>query len=275
MAMQSVALITTPEAKDQLVAELWELGTHGIAERDLPDGRVELRSFFPEQIEDPVLDGGAWREEPDTDWNTGWREAWQPLLVGDRFFLAPEWCGDPTPAGRLRLTMHAGMAFGTGADASTQLCLEALARHVGPGSTVLDVGTGTGILAIAASLIGASRVVACDIDAASVAEAGQHVRLAGARVELFAGSVRSLGGAASFDLVVANVNAATLVSLAQQIRRLGRKTVLSGFGASALPAIEAAFGPAVAARERGEWLCLVVEAPIDIESPHETKDVLR
>jgi ribosomal protein L11 methyltransferase len=274
MTMHSVALITSLKDKDRLVAELWELGTHGISERDLPDGRLELRSFFPERIEDPALDGGAWQEEPETDWNERWREAWRPLVVGDRFFLAPEWCNDPTPAGRLKLTMHAGMAFGTGIDATTQLCLEAMERHVSSGSTVLDLGTGTGILAIAASLLGARRVVACDIEAASVAEAASHARLAGACIELFAGSARSLG-AASFDVVVANVNAATLVSLAREIRRLGRKAILSGFGAAGLPAIEAAFSPAVETRERGEWVCVVVRAPIDIESPHETTDVLR
>lgn len=272
--MRSVLLIALPEAKDRLVAELWELGTLGISERDLPDGTVELRSFFEERIDDPALDGGEWRQEPDADWNAQWREAWRPIQVGDRFFLAPEWSDDPTPAGRLRLTMHAGMAFGTGADATTQLCLEAMERHVEPGCTVLDVGTGTGILAIAAKLLGARRVVACDIDAAVMENAAEHARLAGVEVELYSGSARSLG-AASFDVVVANLNAATLLSLAGEVRRLGRKAILSGFGASTRPAIEAAFSAAIETLERGEWLCMVVQAPIDIESPHEATDFLR
>ena len=153
--MHSVRLYATQDGKDRLVAELWELGTLGVAERDLPDGRVELRSFFAEAIQHPVFDGGEWRQELDADWDVQWREVWQPVLVGNRFFLAPDWCDDPAPAGRLRLTMHAGMAFGTGADATTQLCLEAMERHVMQGCAVLDIGTGTGILAIAAKLLGA------------------------------------------------------------------------------------------------------------------------
>jgi ribosomal protein L11 methyltransferase len=147
-------------------------------------------------------------------------------------------------------------------------------RHLMQGCTVLDLGTGTGILAIAAKLLGARRVVACDIDSAAAAKASEHARLAGVEVEFYAGSARSLG-AASFDVVAANLNAAALTSLVREIRRLGRKAILSGFGAKSIPAIEAAFGPAIETRERGEWVCVVVRGSVDIESPHEATDLLR
>jgi ribosomal protein L11 methyltransferase len=272
--MYSVLLIVSAGDKDRIVAEMWELGTLGIAERDLPDGRVELRGFFTERTDGPFLEGGDWREEIEADWNTQWRDSWQPITVGDRFYLAPEWSDDPAPNSRLRLTMHAGMAFGTGADATTQLCLEAMERHVMQGCAVLDLGTGTGILAIAAKLLGARRVVACDIDSAAAMKAAEHARLAGVEVEFYAGSARSLGSA-SFDVVAANLNAATLTSLAREIRRLGCKAILSGFGAKALPAIEAVFGLPIETRERGEWVCVVVWGAVDIESPHEATDLLR
>src|SRR5262245_45942803 len=113
-------------ARDLLIAELWELGTAGIVE--LEDGR--LHAFFDDNVRRDALlrcfPDASVRVEEDRDWAQAARNILQPMMVGARFFLAPEWCDDPTPAGRLRITVNPGMAFGTGAHASTQLCLEAL-----------------------------------------------------------------------------------------------------------------------------------------------------
>ena len=78
--------------------------------------------------------------------------------------MVPEWLTDPTPPGRLRIEINPGLAFGTGGHESTRLCLAALERYVQPGTSVLDVGTGGRILAIASHLLGAGRVFACDVD---------------------------------------------------------------------------------------------------------------
>src|ERR1700738_1813831 len=92
----------------------------------------------------------------------------QPMTVGARFFLVPEWRDDPTPAGRFRIAVNPGQAFGTGVHETTRLCLEAIEEFVRPGSAVLDVGTGSGILARAAALLGAKRVYGCDVDPVAV-----------------------------------------------------------------------------------------------------------
>ena len=100
------------------------------------------------------------------------RDLLQPMEVGERFYLVPEWRDDPTPPGRFRIAVNPGMAFGTGVHETTRLCLEALEHYVRPGMRVLDVGTGSGILARAATLLGAERAYACDTDPIAVEIAG-------------------------------------------------------------------------------------------------------
>src|SRR5271157_1715142 len=160
----SLFLQCSPADNDNLSSELWELGTCGIQEE--PGG---LRAFFDdgeplELVErfrncEPIL-----RQEDSVDWEQVSRDAWPPLEIGERFFLVPPWRDDATPPGKLRLEMTPGMACGTGHHPATQLCLEALERVVKPGDTVVDVGCGSGILSVAAALLGAKKVVACDID---------------------------------------------------------------------------------------------------------------
>ena len=103
------------------------------------------------------------------------RDLLQPMEVGARFFLVPEWRDDPTPAGRFRIAVNPGMAFGTGVHETTRLCLEALEEFVQPGMRVLDVGTGSGILAQAARLLGAGKVYACDTDPVAVRDRRQRL----------------------------------------------------------------------------------------------------
>src|SRR6185312_10980629 len=101
------------------------------------------------------------------------RNLLQPMEVGQRFYLVPEWRDDPAPEGRFRVTVNPGMAFGTGVHETTQLCIEALEDFVQPGMIVLDVGTGSGILATVARLLGAERAIACDNDPIAIEVAQQ------------------------------------------------------------------------------------------------------
>ncbi len=119
--------------------------------------------------------GAEARQEEDRDWVEAAREMLQPMEVGERFFLVPEWRDDPAPAGRFRMVVNPGMAFGTGVHETTRLCLEALERYVRPGMDVLDVGTGSGILARAAGLLGARRVYACDIGCGRGGDRGRAI----------------------------------------------------------------------------------------------------
>ena len=173
--MYSVELKCEPEEKDLIIAELWEHGCAGITELS----ETSLRAFF--QSDAPELQaafdpwGARWELVEERDWVAVAHARLEPMMVGDRFFLAPVWRDDPAPAGRMRIVVNPGMAFGTGAHETTQLCIEALERHLRPGAAVLDVGTGSGILSIAARMLGAGRVIACDIDPEAVAVARLHV----------------------------------------------------------------------------------------------------
>jgi len=230
-------------------AELWEAGCRGIEEQELPGGRVSLRAFFEQKPDLP----GDWRQEPDTDWEAAVRAAWPAREIGETLYLAPDWDPSPTPPGRTRVTVHPGMAPGTGEHPATELCMVALERHLRPADSVLDLGCGSGILGATAAALGARSVAGCDIDAAAVAVAREHVHF-----PLFAGSLRCLR-AESMDLIAANLNAATLRSLEGEIARVARRClILAGFRDAEAAAISI---PGFRVTDRlslKQWACLVL-----------------
>ena len=245
--MFSVELECEPGQKDLLIAELWEQGCAGITE--LGDSR--LRAFFA--AAPPELRGlfaGSWEQENEQDWVALAHAKLEPMLVGECFFLVPVWRGDPTPPGRMRIEVNPGMAFGTGAHETTQLCIEALERHVRPGAAVLDVGAGSGILSIAARMLGARRVVACDNDPEAVAVARAHAAA-------YLGSVDAAGPACA-DVLVVNIGPAAVIGMAADIRRClrpGGVALVSGFERADAPDVERAY-PGGALYAKGEW-CLL------------------
>src|SRR5579872_4790381 len=162
--MYYLRLEVEPERVDTLLAELWEAGTAGVVEGD---GFVE--AFF-DDFEAAARFGTPMRAA-DRDWVQETEDAWPPLLVGEKFFVVAPWRKELTPPGRFRLEINPGMQCGTGQHPCTRLCLEAMERIIQPGDRVLDVGTGSGILSIAAKMLGAATVVACDVDSAAAREA--------------------------------------------------------------------------------------------------------
>lgn len=244
---------------DRLIAELWERGTRGVIEDDLPGGGVALRAFFDDPFDASEWGPARWEAAEDRDWVEVAESQWEPLLVGAKFYLAPCWRADPTPPGRLRLEMQPGRACGTGWGPATRLALEAMESRLRPGMTVLDVGTGSGILAVAAALLGAGRVYACDIDFAAACAARDRFRSEGIEVGLFAGSVRAVR-AAAVDFVVANINAEALASLAPEIERIlrpGGGAALTGFPSRRLASVRAAYGGRGTVLEKDEWRAIV------------------
>ncbi len=264
--MQFLLILTCAEReKDFLLADLWDAGAKGLEEREIDAGRVELRTFFGDQ---DTTRRGADRfasfaprveQSEEVDWIEIARSFWKPMAVGERFYLMPEWDAAQPPAGRIPLRMYAGPAFGSGDHATTQLCLEALERHLRPGQSLIDIGTGTGILAVAALRLGAWPVAACEIDSLSVAFAAENIGRERAAVGLFRGSTRSLRPAAA-DVVVANINTTTLELLAGDLTRIARqRLVLSGFAEGNEERVVAAFKgfEPIDRRETGGWLCVV------------------
>ncbi len=161
---------------EELTAALWEAGAGGLEER-----QGFLRAYFEERLpldDDPQLSGGEWLDEPDRDWQADWKLGLKPVQAG-RVTVVPTWLVDEVPAGQIRLIIEPGMAFGTGHHATTRMAIEALSALELTGVSVLDVGTGSGVLAMAASLLGASRSLGLDIDPLTIPVAFENAELNG------------------------------------------------------------------------------------------------
>lgn len=264
--MYSVTIPCAPEDKELLIAELWDVGTEGIVEGDAPGG-PDLRAFFNDRETAMIFArryGVEVQEEEDRDWQAEMREGWEAFPAGDRFWLAPSWRTEPAPDGRFRIEINPGLAFGTGRHETTLLCIEAIESVISPNQRVLDLGTGSGILAIAAALLGAGRVYACDIDTEAVPVARDNFRTAGMEIGTFAGSLRSVASG-SLDVVIANINAVTLSAIALDLIRIlkpGGIAVTSGFRWDERGRVGATMSRLgmriLEERQKGPWGCLVL-----------------
>lgn len=245
--MISVYLECDAAGFDELIAELHERGTLGVIE--LQSG---VRAWFDDAVDISDLvaryDGDSMAEQ-EHDWVRETEESFPPIEIGERFWLAPPWNPEPPPPGRVRLEINPGLACGTGWHPCTQLCIEALERVVFSGADVLDVGAGSGILSAAATLLGAGRVVACDVDPDAVPITRGRI---GDRV--FAGSADAVRST-SFDVVVANISrpaAEALYGELVRIARPGGRIILSGFqSAPDMP-------DDIETTARDGWLCCVI-----------------
>ena len=162
-------------------------------------------------------------------WMEGWKESFKPLRTG-LFYVYPPWLSDEVPQDSIPLEIEPGMAFGTGQHATTLLCLEAfeVLKKAGAGQELLDVGTGTGILAIAAKKLGFNRVCATDIDPDSIIATRENAKVNAVEIELQEGSVPNLG---QFEVVYANIIFYVLKSLVTElspVTKSGGFLVLSG-----------------------------------------------
>jgi len=163
----------------------------------------------------------------DADWENNWKAFYKPMEIGERLIVIPDW-EEADPHGRVALRMNPGLTFGTGSHATTRLCLQALEKLVHPGMKVLDLGCGSGILSIAALLLGADSAFACDIDEKAVDVAYENAALNGVSREKYtvrAGDVTSdqrlrkeMGG--SWDIVVANIVSDVIIALAPTVGEL-------------------------------------------------------
>ncbi|MGE5170963.1 MAG: 50S ribosomal protein L11 methyltransferase [Rudaea sp.] len=181
----------------------------------------------------------------DRDWVRATQAQFGPIRIGDDLWIVPSWCAPPAPDAR-NVVLDPGLAFGTGTHATTRLCLQWLAQCVDPKASVLDYGCGSGILAIAAAKLGASRVVAVDIDPQALVAARDNATRN--RVDVRIALVDALPPE-RFSIVVANILAHPLVLLAPALAarvRPGGLLALSGILASQADAVRSAYSDAFA-----------------------------
>jgi ribosomal protein L11 methyltransferase len=234
----------TEQKRKELEEALWHLG------RMLPVGPLQTQ------------------ERNEEDWANAWKAYYGIQRMGDRIVIKPSWLEYEAQPDDVILDLDPGMAFGTGLHPTTRLCLIALEKYVQPGMNILDLGTGSGILAIAAAKLGGpeTRVTALDTDNIAVDATRQNVErngLAG-QVTVGQGSTAPAQNDAPYDLIVANILASVIIELSPALYGLlkpGGTLISSGIfidrGDSVVEALEQAGLPVQQKEQEGDWLCLI------------------
>ena len=251
--LQAALVDYDASAVDERSADDWRVFFTSPSERDR--AAAALRIEFPDATIEAI-------DVPDEDWAARSQASLRAVRVGN-IVVAPPW---DVPAGPVVIIIQPSMGFGTGHHATTRLCIDALQRLNIAGRTVLDVGTGSGVLAIAASLLGASRSVGIDDDADAITSAHENLQLnPQAEATLLVTDLRATD-VGSADIVIANLTGGLLISAARALQDLvarGGSLVLSGLMAVEETDVIAAF-PAWGVdyrSEEDEWLCVVISPP--------------
>ena len=201
-----------------------------------PAGPITVRAYLPangtleetrQKLEEALFYLGAIQPLPapvytpiaDQNWMEAWKEHYRPIPVGGKLIIVPVWLQSPAPE-RIPIRIDPGMAFGTGTHPTTQLCLELMEKYIAPGSSVIDVGCGSGILSIGALKLGAASALGVDIDPASVKASRENAQANGIEAGKFAiglGSVAEIlagrFGLRQAPLVLANILAPVIIRL--------------------------------------------------------------
>lgn len=265
--------VSPGEDGEVVAAHLWQAGALGLRDR----GR-ELDAWFDHRPDgsEPTAEAApgiatdvAWRFEPTVDHLKAWRRSATPIAAG-RIDIVPHHHAEVhvTAPGRHRILLDPGQAFGSGHHATTAGCLDAMAEVDLVGRSVLDVGTGTGVLAMAAVLQGGDPVVGVDTDPEAVAVAARNAADNDLLLDLRVGSVTDTAG--PWDVVLANLLTHTLVALADDLYAAtapGGLLIASGVGtpraATVVDALSAAGFVEVKVRPHGDWVVLVAHRPRD------------
>ncbi len=305
MKWLEITVCTTPEGVEAVAEILNELGTGGVVIEDpavlynlalekgpeevavrpgeLLPGFPSVKGYFPfeagvgEKIEKlrnalAALDFTSppeiiTREVQETDWANQWKKYYHTTEVGKRIVIKPSWEDFTVPPGKLLLEMDPGMAFGCGTHPSTVLCLLLLEEFVRGGETVYDVGTGSGILAVAAAKLGASRILAVDTDGVAVNVARENIKLNGVDrvVKVVEGNLLDSVSEPA-DIIVANIVADVIMELvpaAVSLLKPGGIFISSGIYLGREKDVEttlAARGFSVLdRRQEGDWTAIIAK----------------
>jgi ribosomal protein L11 methyltransferase len=282
MSWNQLTIDVPDDLIDAVVGELSGYGIEGVWESHSPEsGLTRLVLYFGvrsnlERIETELraLFVRAGRQNPaisrtvveECDWTEEWKKSYTSFTVADHFYVIPSWENPTVPDDRLPIRIDPGQAFGTGTHETTQLTVEALERWLEPGHIVLDVGTGSGILAIASRLLGAKKVFACDIDSVAVHVARANIeRNSEADVWTFCGSVDSVR-TGSAHLLLGNLTADLIMTMFPEFHRVLRPhgmAIFSGILHDQIEDIRECLSRfhfnVYEELTRGEWLALVCE----------------
>jgi ribosomal protein L11 methyltransferase len=252
-----------------------------------PTRPVSVRTYIPDDADAPtkmeeirkalwalgmMRQVGELRTRPckEEDWANAWKAYYGVQRMGERTVIKPSWLEYTPQEGDIVLDLDPGMAFGTGLHPTTRLCLAALEHHAAPDLNALDLGTGSGILAIAAAKIGGPtmEVLALDTDPIAVEASIANVERNGlsGQIAVELGSTGAAESRAPYDLIVANILATVIIDLAHSLAGLlkeGGTLISSGIfvdkGERVAEALERAGLPVRERNQEGDWLCLVSE----------------
>jgi len=281
--------VTVKNETAEAVAEVFSrYASRGVAIEAGPDGwntgPVIVRAYLPaddqlrankRRVEESLWHLGqiqpvpapAFRPIAEADWAEAWKKQLKVLHIGQRTVIRPSWL-DYTPApGEIVIQLDPGMAFGTGLHPTTQMCLAALEELIHPEAQVLDLGAGSGILAIAAAKLGAGRVLAVDNDPVAVKTARGNAKTNGVSETVSVTSGSLADAPESYDLVVVNILAKVIVEMAQQGLaervRPGGTLIAAGILADQKSEVVAALQreglTLVKQHQTEDWVCLVTK----------------
>ena len=226
----------------------------------LEERLAEIRTLDLGTIEAPAC---AWVQEE--DWANAWKAYFKPTRVGERLMIIPSWETYELQPQDVPLYLDPGMAFGTGTHPTTSLCLRRLESLVKPGMRVLDVGTGSGILAIASARLGAGPVVGIDIDPVAVRVAKENAERNGAAIDVRVGTLDQVE-TDECDLVIANIIASIIIDILPEVvtrMKKGGLFLASGIIAEKKQAVADAMMAAwllpVEIREEGGWVAILAK----------------
>jgi ribosomal protein L11 methyltransferase len=287
-----IRVICDPQLEESVFWRLERFGCSGTA-TEIEDSSVLIRAYIP-QFQAQLLDLAAlslwlsqdailwsvappltrWKLIDEEDWSSSWKQHWQLTEIGDRFLINPAWLTPPAETHRVILRLDPGVAFGTGAHQTTQLCLESLEMRLLPNQAselvIADIGCGSGILAIAAVLLGAQKAYAVDNDPLAVQSARNNRHLN--RIDPFDLAI-NLGGVEELlnlvpdgvDGIVCNILAEVILEMIPQFNQLAKPTswmILSGIlidQAQPIAAKLEEYGWLIATLwKKDEWCCFNV-----------------
>ncbi len=255
-------------------------------EEPIPPGKLLVRAYIPrddraEEIKHQIVEAAHYLSRlypaipaprfnvvKEEDWAEAWKQHYHPIRVGQRLLIKPAWVEVEAGPGDVVIEMDPGMAFGTGTHPTTQLCLMACEWFCRPATSMVDIGTGSGILAIAGAKLGCYRVLAREIDEVAVRVAQENVERNGVadRVIVQHGSLEGLvTSARHFDLGFANLTARIILDLASQglqhIIWPGGKFIFSGIieeqAAEVIEVLDRIDLRLLGTRQMGDWMMLI------------------